>query len=621
MSIEEEHREELKWVLQRIKKELLHAGDLVDFNASRLTNRDPDSPSLDAIYKHLKDLERATVIRFVERYDGDGYSAYGYSLDAEARVTGYKFVVDREKFETFYHAMVEVKVHRKDLSSDDAVDFDEEKERISAIGQKEDYDIELSRWTWTKNILDQIYIQLAPNEAHGQTIRQIDISKVPESISRGILGDLWDRGICGYGGPLSGESERIAMRNGNHILIRDIDRFRTYRDGVSDFVKWIKRDGVERFSEKETGGQAPLDGTSLEKLSSINFLSVCDVAMDIEEKLQMTDKDVVYVPVVKKSIVRFPILLPAATINLMDEYGDHRVRGATYLKNNGSILNYEFQRGSHRWDTNMKITLDPKKFRRFYERLQAVYQERVVDPTREAAGRGFQVDGVSNARPPVKEISDEAVLTQIESDRLGADTSTFFKLPIGTGWREMTIKFKTDELIEVLRGGHRVGQASFRELGFGIKKPDQRWRFLYLLATIYAASEHNVPQRVPATVDDVAYSLLKGVSKQKKAQIQTLRTQLAVGLKTGFGIDDDPFEDYDETEYYKTKFELQPEPVMRQDKPYENAKQLHEGVERVGSTDRNTETIRSNRSGDAHSFGESFSDDDDKEDILDDEML
>ena len=124
-----EHREELKWVLRNIKKELLHAGpdNIVDFNASRLTNSDPDSPSLVAVYKHLKDIERATVIRMVERYDGDGFDVYAYSLDAEAGVTGYKFVVDRDKFETFYHHMVEVKIYMKDLSSDDATDFEEEK--------------------------------------------------------------------------------------------------------------------------------------------------------------------------------------------------------------------------------------------------------------------------------------------------------------------------------------------------------------------------------------------------------------------------------------------------------------------------------------------------------------
>jgi hypothetical protein len=361
--------------LQKIKKELLHAGNLVDFNASRLTNRDPDSPTLDAIYKHIKDIESATVIRIVERYDGDGFGAYAYSLDAEAGVSGYKFLVDREKFETFYHAMVEVKVHKKDLSSDDAADFNEEKERIGAIKHEDDHKIELSRWTWMKNILDQIYVQLSPNASHGQTVRSIDISKVPESISRGVLDDLWDRGICGYGGIMSGYGERVAMRNGNHILVKDVDRFRAYRDGVYDFVKWIEQDSAERFSEKQTDDKTLSDETPLEKLSPINFLSVCDVAMDIEEQLQITDEDVVYIPVVKKGITRFPILFPAPTINLMDEYGDHRVGGAIYLKNHGSILSYEFQRGPHRWDTNMKITLESKEFRRFYEGLQAVYQK------------------------------------------------------------------------------------------------------------------------------------------------------------------------------------------------------------------------------------------------------
>ena len=146
------------------------------------------------------------------------------------------------------------------------------------------------------------------------------------------------QGICGYGGPLSGESERSPCATGNYILIKDIDRFQAYRNGVSDFVKWIEQDGAERFSGKTDRRSDFIRRDPVEKLSPINFLSVCDVAMDIEEKLQMTDEDVVYIPVVKKGITRFPILFPAPTVNLMDEYGDHRVGGAKDPKITGAFL-------------------------------------------------------------------------------------------------------------------------------------------------------------------------------------------------------------------------------------------------------------------------------------------
>ena len=81
-------------------------------------------------------------------------------------------------------------------------------------------------------------------------MRSIDISKIPDNISRNVIDDLWDRGICGYGGPLDDHSARGAMRNGNHILVKDLDRFQKYRDGVSDVVKWIETNG-ERFLKRD----------------------------------------------------------------------------------------------------------------------------------------------------------------------------------------------------------------------------------------------------------------------------------------------------------------------------------------------------------------------------------
>lgn len=125
--------------------------------------------------------------------------------------------------------------------------------------------------------------------------------------------------------------------------------------------------------------------TPVEKLSPNNFLSVCDVAMDILEKLQMTEEDAIFIKIVR-SIIRFPSLLPANSLNLMYDYGNYRSRALKYLKESKYIENYEFiKEGGSSFDTKVKVYLDRKIFKRFYNRLSRVYEKRVVGPSRQEA--------------------------------------------------------------------------------------------------------------------------------------------------------------------------------------------------------------------------------------------
>ncbi|MEK7071985.1 MAG: hypothetical protein AAB849_01975 [Patescibacteria group bacterium] len=118
---------------------------------------------------------------------------------------------------------------------------------------------------------------------------------------------------------------------------------------------------------------------SIEKLASNNFLSVCDVAMDIMEKLQISDDAKVRFRLMPNRI-RFKVLMPFDAINIRDEYCEYRAQALKYLKINQYILEYSFISDSNRWDTEVEASINREQFEKFYHQLEGVYQKRVVDP-------------------------------------------------------------------------------------------------------------------------------------------------------------------------------------------------------------------------------------------------
>lgn len=125
--------------------------------------------------------------------------------------------------------------------------------------------------------------------------------------------------------------------------------------------------------------------TKLEDLTPYNFLSVCDVAFDIQEKLQMVSSDSVKIPIIR-NVVRFPLLFPAVSSKHMDNYGDARASALSYLKDNNYILDYSFEGGElHEWETEVNVSVDREKFEQFYNHLISVYDKRVVEPNKTQA--------------------------------------------------------------------------------------------------------------------------------------------------------------------------------------------------------------------------------------------
>jgi hypothetical protein len=123
--------------------------------------------------------------------------------------------------------------------------------------------------------------------------------------------------------------------------------------------------------------------TPIEKLSSINFLSVCDVAMDIKEELQMTKENMVQIPVLRTMIRPAPFnqLFPIDSISTRDNYGEYRIKALEYLKTNNFIVDFEILDSyGHRWEDGIRVSIEKNAFDKFYDDLSKVYQKRVVDP-------------------------------------------------------------------------------------------------------------------------------------------------------------------------------------------------------------------------------------------------
>lgn len=147
----------------------------------------------------------------------------------------------------------------------------------------------------------------------------------------------------------------------------------------------------------------------------------------------------------------------------------------------------------------------------------------------------------------------------------GVAEKPVWEIPENTKWENVTIKFNDEEKVEICIKNKHIAFSDFKEMKLGKRKPDKRWQLLQLLATIYATNkQRKEAQDVPATIDDLAYSLLKRVDQRAKMNVHTIKKNLSFQLEQDFGIYyDDPFYDYNQFGYYKAKFNLLPEPKLR----------------------------------------------------------
>ena len=172
-----------------------------------------------------------------------------------------------------------------------------------------------------------------------------------------------------------------------------------------------------------------------------------------------------------------------------------------------------------------------------------------------------------------------------------SNNKPLFDVPPGTKWEAITIKFKDGENVEILLNSKHLAFASHKEMRFGKNRPDKRWKFLHLLTSVYAANKQRKGEKdMPATVDDIAQSLVGSINQSARLNVHAIKKSLSFQLQQDFGLyDDGPFGDYNQWGYYKANFDLIPEPSLRfvgRDGIWSTEKRFNEAVARGSDSKR-----------------------------------
>jgi hypothetical protein len=114
-----------------------------------------------------------------------------------------------------------------------------------------------------------------------------------------------------------------------------------------------------------------------------------------------------------------------------------------------------------------------------------------------------------------------------------------FPTPTGATWKDVSIRFVSDYQVQISMPDCSQPR-NYVQMGFEnskTKKSDSAWVLLTALARTQGKLER------PET--------LKGISQVEKS-VQTLRKR----LKSFFGMQEDPFEDFRKVKCYRTKFKV-----------------------------------------------------------------
>ncbi|USN88274.1 MAG: hypothetical protein H6779_02405 [Candidatus Nomurabacteria bacterium] len=182
---------------------------------------------------------------------------------------------------------------------------------------------------------------------------------------------------------------------------------------------------------------------------------------------------------------------------------------------------------------------------RFIAELQVIYQE--------VYGAETETE-ISTESAPVSASSMKA-----KTKKEVLFTEAKVKLPENAKWQELSISFKNNEDVEVKYGDTIIGKYSHEDLGFAQantewKKPDRRWALLRMMSALLGR-EPNIPATKQHLMNVCGVTSPNAVEKRK--------SDLSMGLRQAFGINEEPFERYTNETGYQPKFTLLPEKELR----------------------------------------------------------
>lgn len=221
--------------------------------------------------------------------------------------------------------------------------------------------------------------------------------------------------------------------------------------------------------------------------------------------------------------------------------------------------------------TKFCLTIDNKRFNELYRLFENGLKFGIESPELyELANRWVRPFSYSDQKPfEAWEIMRGIVkLPKIAKAKNSATNEPTFKLPQGTKWQNLEIKFESPFDVAISLNGKKLESSTHEKMGFfrsrtGDRVPDKQWALLRLLAAIYVLAKQSGIERVPATIADLTKAL------GTEGSVMTAKKKLSQRLQFIFGIQDDPFDDYEHWGYYKTKFSLVPESDLRRANPFE----------------------------------------------------
>jgi len=181
---------------------------------------------------------------------------------------------------------------------------------------------------------------------------------------------------------------------------------------------------------------------------------------------------------------------------------------------------------------------------RFLAELQAIYQV---------------VYGAESYAEISVETEPKTILLKPKTKRQALFTPAMVKLPANAKWQDLTFSFINNEDVEVKYGDTSIGKYSHEDLGFAQantewKKPDRRWALLQMMSALLGREP-----KIPATKQHLM-NVCVGVSSNV---VEKRKSDLSIGLRQVFGINEEPFERYTHETGYQPKFALLPEKELR----------------------------------------------------------
>lgn len=162
----------------------------------------------------------------------------------------------------------------------------------------------------------------------------------------------------------------------------------------------------------------------IHKLEPKNFLAIHELVLDIGQKIEMADSNIVTVEVLNR-VMRFPaFLFPKDSRYFRDEYCDLRIQSANYLKKQGAIRSYELinNQGSG-WDAKLKIEFDAFAFDGFADKTKARYKEEFYSKSSDNSQTKLKANIKPDEEKP-KEKATSIEEQEVAASKVGFDTKT-----------------------------------------------------------------------------------------------------------------------------------------------------------------------------------------------------